>query len=133
MLKTRTQFLGVLGRRVEALSCADWHRIQDLTRVVRWCSHCCVRGSRPDGRCVWFATPVQRIGGSSYLFWDRSVLEVFVNDGESTVTRIVYVDDLSDLMACIRVEGGSATIDTLQSWELMPVWDEDEPATVAKL
>ena len=78
--------------------------------------------------------PVQRVGELKlHLFWDRSVLEVFVNDGESMVTRVVYVEDLSDLMACIRVEGGSATVEALQCWEMMPIWDADEPAAVAKL
>ena len=79
-------------------------------------------------------TPVQRVGELKlHLFWDRSVLEVFINDGESTVTRVVYVDDLSDMMACVRVEGGNAVIDMLQCWELMPIWDKDEPAAVARL
>ena len=51
-----------------------------------------------------------------HVFFDRSVLEVFVNDGRRTVTKVVYP------------EAGNLTVETLgdvqslEAWELKSIW-----------
>ena len=56
---------------------------------------------------------------------DASVLEVFVNDGEATVTRVVLDVAPEHRVASLTAEGGDAVLVTLDAWDLMAVWPED--------
>ena len=78
--------------------------------------------------------PITRLGELKLqVFWDASVLEVFINDGEATVTRIVYAEP-EHRVASVSVEGGDAEVIELMAWDLMPIWAEGQDAAeVAKM
>ena len=56
---------------------------------------------------------------------DASVLEVFVNDGEAMVTRVVLDVAPEHRVASLTAEGGGAVLVTLDAWDLMAIWPED--------
>ena len=53
------------------------------------------------------------------------MLEVFVNDGEATVTRVALGVVPGHRVASLTAEGGGAVLVTLDAWDLMAVWPED--------
>ena len=55
------------------------------------------------------------------IFLDRSVMEVFVNDGTHTVTRVVY-PGRKDLKVAIFAEGGTAAIKAMTVWRMNRIW-----------
>jgi len=55
------------------------------------------------------------------IFLDRSVIEVFVNDGTHTVTRVVYPGE-KDLKVAIFAEGGAATLKAMTVWQMNRIW-----------
>ncbi len=55
------------------------------------------------------------------LFLDRSVLEVFVNDGVVAVTRVVSID-LDNALVGAFAEGGTATFSGINAWEIGSIW-----------
>ena len=56
-----------------------------------------------------------------HLFFDRSVLEVFINDGIQSVTRVVYPDE-GELGVHLFAEGGTAIVKSMGIWEINSVW-----------
>jgi beta-fructofuranosidase len=56
-----------------------------------------------------------------HLFLDKSVLELFVNDGRACVTRVIY-PALEDLGIEIFATNGSAEIVSLDIWEISSSW-----------
>ncbi|MDE0044096.1 MAG: GH32 C-terminal domain-containing protein, partial [Candidatus Poribacteria bacterium] len=56
-----------------------------------------------------------------HLFFDRSVLEVFINDGIQSVTRVVYPDERG-LAVHLFAEGGTAIVKSMRVWEIKGVW-----------
>jgi sucrose-6-phosphate hydrolase SacC (GH32 family) len=56
-----------------------------------------------------------------HLFLDKSVLELFANNGRTVVTRVV---DFPGEQAQIRIraEGGSAKLTRLDGWQIKPIW-----------
>jgi len=56
-----------------------------------------------------------------HLFLDKSVMEVFVNGGRACVTRVIYPGD-EDKGVELFAEGGTALLESLESWELKPIW-----------
>ena len=56
-----------------------------------------------------------------HLFFDRSVLEVFINDGIQSVTRVVYPEE-KELGVHLFAEGGTAIVKSIGVWELNSVW-----------
>ena len=56
-----------------------------------------------------------------HLFFDRSVLEVFINDGIQSVTRVVYPEERG-LAVHFFAEGGTAVVKSLKAWEIKGVW-----------
>ncbi len=58
---------------------------------------------------------------------DRTVLEVFINDGRAVVTRVVPF--LSEQEPSLRFlsEGGPSSLENLRVFELAPVWDGNKP------
>lgn len=56
-----------------------------------------------------------------HVFLDRSVMEVFINGGRKTVTRVEYPPD-EDLGIAVFAEGGKATLKSLDVWKIEPVW-----------
>jgi beta-fructofuranosidase len=55
------------------------------------------------------------------IFLDKSVMEVFVNDGQVCVTRVIY-PPAEDLGVALFAEGEGAKIETLDVWEMKPIW-----------
>ena len=55
------------------------------------------------------------------VFLDRSVLEVFVNDGLAAVTRVEY-PALEDLDVGVFAENGAATVKSLDVWKMKSIW-----------
>jgi beta-fructofuranosidase len=55
------------------------------------------------------------------VFVDRSVLEVFVDDGRQVVTRVIPSRG-GDLGAFGFAEGGTLELSAFDAWELTPVW-----------
>ncbi len=56
-----------------------------------------------------------------HIFHDKSVLEVFINDGMTSVTRVNYAGE-NDLGVSVFAEGGSVTLKSLTAWEMKSVW-----------
>ncbi len=55
------------------------------------------------------------------LFFDKSVMELFIGDGRQTVTRVVYPES-GNLRVEAFAAGGTATIKRLDAWALKPIW-----------
>jgi beta-fructofuranosidase len=55
-----------------------------------------------------------------HVFLDKSVMEVFINNGGTSVTRVDYPDE-QDLGVAVFAEG-MAMVDSLSAWKLMPIW-----------
>ena len=56
-----------------------------------------------------------------HVFIDKSVLEVFIDDGATSVTRVEYPGE-KDLGVSVFAENGSATLKSLDAWEMKPIW-----------
>ncbi len=55
------------------------------------------------------------------VFLDRSVMEVFINDGREVVTRVEYPEK-EDLGIAAFAEGGKATLKSLDVWQMKSIW-----------
>ena len=55
------------------------------------------------------------------VFLDKSVLEVFVGGGLASVTRVEYPGE-KDLGVSVFAENGSATLKSLDAWQIKPIW-----------
>ncbi len=58
-----------------------------------------------------------------HVFLDKSVMEVFVNDGRACVTRVVYPGQ-NDLGLEVFAEGGRATLLSLDVWQMRSIWPQ---------
>jgi sucrose-6-phosphate hydrolase SacC (GH32 family) len=56
-----------------------------------------------------------------HVFLDKSVMEVFVNDGSASVTRVEYPGE-KDLGVIAFCEDGRATLKSLDIWQLNRIW-----------
>ena len=60
------------------------------------------------------------------VFYDRSVLEVFIDNGLKSVTKVVYTSDNGDnLKVEAFAEGGDAEVLSLKAWTMKSVWDTE--------
>jgi beta-fructofuranosidase len=55
------------------------------------------------------------------VFLDRSVMEVFINDGKAAVTRVEYPEE-NDLAVGVFAENGKATLKSLDLWKMNSIW-----------
>ena len=55
-----------------------------------------------------------------HVFIDKSVLEIFINDGATCVTRVEYPGE-KDLGVSVFAENGSATLKSLDAWKMKPI------------
>lgn len=73
-------------------------------------------------------TVVPRLSGGDeqhvtlHLFYDKSVMELFINGGRQTVTRVAYPASNAPLRVECRAIGGEARITALDVWSLKAVW-----------
>ena len=56
-----------------------------------------------------------------HLFLDHSVMELFIQDGSAAVTRVNYPPE-EDLAVAAFAESGSATVVSLDAWEMASIW-----------
>ena len=56
-----------------------------------------------------------------HIFIDKSVLEVFVNQGRVCVTRVIY-PPVDDLGVALFAKGGTTTATALNVWEMQEIW-----------
>ena len=56
-----------------------------------------------------------------HIFLDKSVIEVFVDDGRKVATNFIDCSP-ADLGIEVFAESRSATIRSLDIWELKPIW-----------
>jgi beta-fructofuranosidase len=56
-----------------------------------------------------------------HIFLDRTVMEVFINDGRQAVTRVEYPGE-EDLGIGVFAEGGKATLKSLDVWQMKSIW-----------
>ncbi|WP_422928178.1 glycoside hydrolase family 32 protein [Singulisphaera sp. PoT] len=56
-----------------------------------------------------------------HLYLDRSVVEVYADGGRVAVTRVVDAGE-SDLGVAAFAEGRGATLQSLDTWQLKPIW-----------
>jgi beta-fructofuranosidase len=56
-----------------------------------------------------------------HVFLDRSVMEVFINDGQATATRVEYPVE-NDLGVGVFAENGKATLESLDVWQMKSIW-----------
>lgn len=57
-----------------------------------------------------------------HLFYDKSVMELFINGGRQIVTWVAYPASNAPLRVECRAIGGEARITTLDVWSLKAVW-----------
>jgi len=55
------------------------------------------------------------------LFFDKSIMELFVNDGRKVVSRVVYPGS-RDLRVELFSEDGSVTATSVDAWEIGSIW-----------
>ena len=72
--------------------------------------------------------PLERGRGAEALelrvFLDRSVMEIFANGGLGCIARIIY-PPREDKTIALFAEGGSATVRSLDVWQMKPIWGEE--------
>jgi beta-fructofuranosidase len=56
-----------------------------------------------------------------HVFLDKSVMEVFINDGRASVTRVNYPGE-EDLGIAVFSENGCVTLKSLDVWQMKPIW-----------
>jgi beta-fructofuranosidase len=56
-----------------------------------------------------------------HVFLDKSVMEVFINDGLASVTRVNYPGE-EDLGVAAFSENGCVTLKSLDVWQMKPIW-----------
>ncbi|MCH2131970.1 MAG: glycoside hydrolase family 32 protein [Pirellulaceae bacterium] len=56
-----------------------------------------------------------------HVFLDKSLMEVFINDGRECVTRVVYPEE-HDLGIELFASAGSARLHSLDIWQLRGIW-----------
>ena len=56
------------------------------------------------------------------IFLDRTVMEVFVNDGEQAITQVAYPEAADNLDVRLFAEGGAAVFADVQAWKMSPIW-----------
>ena len=56
-----------------------------------------------------------------HIFLDKSVLEVFVNDGAASITRVIYPGE-NDQSVSVFATGGEVTLKSLDAWEMKSIW-----------
>jgi len=57
-----------------------------------------------------------------HVFLDKSVVEVFINDGSASVTRVDYPGE-NHLDVAAFSENGSVTLKSLDVWQMKPIWE----------
>ena len=55
------------------------------------------------------------------VFIDKSVLEVFINDGEMSVSRVEY-PGVNDLGVSVFAEEGEVTLNSFNAWNMKSIW-----------
>jgi sucrose-6-phosphate hydrolase SacC (GH32 family) len=55
-----------------------------------------------------------------HLFLDRSVLELFIQDGSDSVTRVIYPRE-EDVSVAAFADGGDATLVSFDAWEMASI------------
>jgi sucrose-6-phosphate hydrolase SacC (GH32 family) len=55
------------------------------------------------------------------VFLDKSVLEVFINDGLTSVSQVEYAGQ-EDMGVSVFAEGGIANLKSLEAWEIKSIW-----------
>ncbi|NQT36382.1 MAG: GH32 C-terminal domain-containing protein [Planctomycetes bacterium] len=56
-----------------------------------------------------------------HLFLDKSVLELFINDGATSVTRVEYPGE-KNVGVSAFAENGGVTLKSLDAWEMKSIW-----------
>ena len=56
-----------------------------------------------------------------HVFLDRSVMEVFINDGQAAVTRVDYSLE-EDLAVGVFAENGMVNLNSLDVWQMASIW-----------
>jgi len=56
-----------------------------------------------------------------HVFLDKSLMEVFVNDGRESVTRVIDPGQ-KDLDIEVFAEGGTAEVRRIDVWEMKVIW-----------
>ena len=57
------------------------------------------------------------------IFLDRSVMEVFAEEGRLAVTRVIYPDENASGIE-VFAKGGSAEVTSVEIWPMQAVWDK---------
>ncbi|GAF91469.1 unnamed protein product, partial [marine sediment metagenome] len=56
-----------------------------------------------------------------HVFLDKSLMEVFVNGGRESVTRVIHPGQ-EDLGIEVFAEGGTAEVRAIDVWEMKAIW-----------
>ena len=56
-----------------------------------------------------------------HMFLDKSVMEVFIDDGQKAVTRVIYPRE-KDMNVQVFAEDGAATVLFFDVWKMKPIW-----------
>ena len=60
-----------------------------------------------------------------HLFLDRSVMELFIDDGYKCVTKTIY-PPIENRHVAIISSGGAVDVEVFRMWRMHPAWDEHE-------
>jgi len=73
------------------------------------------------GTEVPLALEEERTSIKLHVFLDKSVMEVFINDGRASVTRVNYPGE-EDLGIAAFSENGRVKLKSLDVWQMRPIW-----------
>ncbi len=95
------------------------------------------KSSEKDGIVIRFSNGILDVDGTlvpealsadgtlnMHIFFDRSVLEVFIDHGLKTVTKVVYPLRSKDLHVETFTEGCNSDVISINVWELKSIWND---------
>ena len=104
--------------------CPNFFPLQDKWVLIRSTHPITIRYSSGSLNVAGTAVPLMLSDSKTlklHVFIDKSVLELFINDGVSSVTRVEYPGE-EDLAVSVFAENGAVTLKSLDAWEMNPIW-----------
>lgn len=70
-----------------------------------------------------YQTPLQPVNGkiNLHIFFDKSIIEVFANDGEAVMTAQLFPEEKNNGITLFS-KGGAVLFPGIDYWEIKPIW-----------
>jgi beta-fructofuranosidase len=66
-----------------------------------------------------------------HIFLDKSVMEIFVNDGREAMSKVIYPGE-EDIGIELFAQGGAVVVKSLEVWKVKSIWPETEHVSKKK-